>query len=703
MSTLLSTLLLSLCVSAPIKAPLAVPVAGSRVPPDENLCVQCHGEKDLWDEKNRHLYVSAESLAHDVHFQKGVNCHDCHGGNHKAQEINPAHAKEDGFRKPSLDVWNACARCHAKEESGLRAGVHGEAGEKAGSDRRLPLDCRACHGPKAHGMVSVRDRQSPVFLDGQVRLCGNCHEKDLDAFSENVHGRALQRSGLSVTAVCADCHGAHGVYRASDSRSTLNAANVAATCGKCHRLIEERLQKSVHRREAVPGGKTKSGTVSPEATRKPGCADCHPGHESHRPDSARFRLGVPDRCGDCHADLFSRYAMSTHGALTELGYGPAATCSDCHGAHDVLPASDPASKLSAANRLETCRKCHPEATPNYRDFDPHADHRNPDRDPVLYWVYVVLMTFLISTFGCFGLHSVLWFVRSLIHVVQHGRPKPLAPGDVAYVRFGPFHRMAHIIMVLSFLGLALTGLPLKYNHYEWAKLLARGLGGFAFTAYWHRMFGVVNIGCLVVYLFRMVGRLSVRPASGTSRLGLVFGPDSPVPNLRDLKDLLRAIRWFLGLGPKPTFERWTYWEKFDFWGACADIVIIGSTGLVLWFPDFFCSFFSGRLLNIAKVIHSTQALLATGFVFAIHFFATHLRPEKFPMDMAILTGLVSEEDLHEERPEYLERMRREGKLDQLRGTPPPRDILSFIGLGGFVALAIGLGLLAGILFGVLAG
>jgi cytochrome b subunit of formate dehydrogenase len=297
---------------------------------------------------------------------------------------------------------------------------------------------------------------------------------------------------------------------------------------------------------------------------------------------------VPDRCRDCHADLFSRYAMSMHGALTELGYGPAATCSDCHGAHDILPISDPASRLSSGNRLETCRKCHPEAARNSLDFDPHADHRTPDRDPVLYWVYVVLMTFLISTFGCFGLHSVLWSVRSLIDVVKKGRPKPLAPGDVAYVRFGPFHRVAHIVMVLSFLGLALTGLPLKYNHCEWAKVLARVLGGFAFTAYWHRMFGLVNIGCLVVYFFRMIGRLSVRPADGASRTGILFGPDSPVPTLRDLKDLLKAIRWFFGLGPKPTFERWAYWEKFDFWGACADIVIIGSTGLILWSPDFFC-------------------------------------------------------------------------------------------------------------------
>ena len=138
---------------------------------------------------------------------------------------------------------------------------------------------------------------------------------------------------------------------------------------------------------------------------------------------------------------------------------------------------------------------------------------------------------------------------------------------------------------------------------------------------------------------------------------MIFGPDSPVPNWRDVKDLFKMLRWFVGLGPKPGFERWAYWEKFDFWGASADIVIIGSTGLILWFPNFFCSFLPGVTLNVAKVIHSTQALLATGFIFAIHFFNIHLRPEKFPADMSLLIGLVSEEEFLAERPDYFERLR----------------------------------------------
>jgi hypothetical protein len=190
---------------------------------------------------------------------------------------------------------------------------------------------------------------------------------------------------------------------------------------------------------------------------------------------------------------------------------------------------------------------------------------------------------------------------------------------------------------------------------------------------------------------------------GVPWLGVVFGPDSPVPNWRDVKDFCRMLRWFVGLGPKPTFERWAYWEKFDFWGACSDIVIIGSTGLVLWLPNFFCTFLPGVTLNVAKVIHSTQALLATGFVFAIHFFSIHLRAEKFPADMSLLIGLVSEEEFLHERPEYYERLRREGKLQGLRATVPSKWRIRLVKLAGFAALAVGLALLAGIVVASLEG
>jgi cytochrome b subunit of formate dehydrogenase len=173
-----------------------------------------------------------------------------------------------------------------------------------------------------------------------------------------------------------------------------------------------------------------------------------------------------------------------------------------------------------------------------------------------------------------------------------------------------------------------------------------------------------------------------------------------VPNPRDLSDIAKMLRWFVGRGPKPTFERWTYWEKFDLWAASADIVLIGTTGLILWFPNQFCSLLPGQALNIADLIHGKLALLATGFVFAIHFFSANLRPEKFPMDISILTGLVSEDEMEEERPELVRRLRESGQLEHYVTETPPAHTLTLAMLGGFIALGMGLALLVAILVAV---
>ncbi len=249
----------------------------------------------------------------------------------------------------------------------------------------------------------------------------------------------------------------------------------------------------------------------------------------------------------------------------------------------------------------------------------------------------------------------------------------------------------------------MTGLPLKYSHQEWAKQLANYIGGFDSTRFWHRVFALVTFTCFGIYMVRLARQFIAGHRRGMPWLRVVFGPDSPVPNWRDVKDFCKMLRWFVGLGPKPTFERWAYWEKFDFWGACSDIIIIGSTGLVLWFPVSFCTFLPGVTLNVAKVIHSTQALLATGFVFAIHFFSIHLRAEKFHADMSLLIGLVSEEEFLHERPDYYERLRREGKLQGLRATVPSKWRIRLVKLAGFAALAVGLALLAGIVVASLEG
>ena len=745
------------------------PPKGSHLKDDDNMCVQCHTTAEAWDPKDPvqyRFYMPLDGLKKDVHFQKGVNCVDCHGGDPTIMEPK-AHQAKDDFRRKLPEIEKFCAYCHEKDvailrasphkdasclechartdaqgtivphsisasmkekladqvgfcgkchsDDGVKAGrakkdvitdlrksVHARAGEKNAQGEGTPLGCAECHGKFSHGLLPVTDPKSPVRLIGQVQACGGCHktiEKDRDkveSFLRSVHGQALEKKGLTVGPGCADCHGSHNVFRARDRRSTLHESNVADTCGKCHQGIEDRLRASVHGRGGL-GGEADRPAPGGTKRQKPICTDCHQGHELQSPESVAFREAEPDRCGNCHAAMSSSYNLSMHGKLTTLGYGPAAKCADCHGSHDILPPDDPNSTLSPENRVHTCTKCHINARANFSNFSPHIDASDARKNPVVHAIQVALFTLLYSTFAFFGIHSLLWFIRGMVEVLKHGRPHGLRPGQTAYVRFVSFHRIGHTIMMSSFLGLALTGLPLRYCHAPWAQSLARYMGGFESTGFWHRFFGIILLTSMLVYLARMVRLLVEGRKQGRPLVGLIFGSDSPIPTLRDLKDFLKMLRWFFGLGPRPGFDRWSYWEKIDFWGAIADTVIIGSTGLVLWFPNFFCGPLPGTTLDIAKVIHSTQALLATGFVFAIHFFNTHFRPDRFPADMSVLSGLVSEEEFKEDRPEYFERLEREGKLEALRTTSPGVFVLWCIRSFGFVALAIGLALLVGMI------
>jgi multisubunit Na+/H+ antiporter MnhB subunit len=146
----------------------------------------------------------------------------------------------------------------------------------------------------------------------------------------------------------------------------------------------------------------------------------------------------------------------------------------------------------------------------------------------------------------------------------------------------------------------------------------------------------------------------------------VFGPDSPVPTFQDVRDWWAHQKWFFGKGEQPQFDRWTYWEKFDYMAVFWGVAVIGLSGLVMWFPEAFTTFLPGWAINVALVIHSDEALLATGFIFTFHFFNVHFRLEKFPIDTVIFSGRVSRTELHHERRRQLERWEKEGKLEEHR-------------------------------------
>jgi cytochrome b subunit of formate dehydrogenase len=255
--------------------------------------------------------------------------------------------------------------------------------------------------------------------------------------------------------------------------------------------------------------------------------------------------------------------------------------------------------------------------------------------------------------------------------------------------------------MVALLGLVLTGLPIAYSNQPWAQRLARSLGGFATTSVWHRFFAVMMLVACGLHLLRAAGRIVVHRRRQCAWGRLLFGPDSPVPNARDARDMVGMVCWFFGLGPKPVFESWTYWEKFDYWAVGLMALLLGSTGVVLWFPGLVSLVFPGWTLNAAKVIHSDTALVVACLLLIVHFFNSHFRPEKFPMDLSLVTGLVGEEHLQAARPEFLERMRHEGRLADIRVRTPLYETIRPAIWGGMLVFGAGFILLLGVLWAAL--
>ncbi len=279
-------------------------------------------------------------------------------------------------------------------------------------------------------------------------------------------------------------------------------------------------------------------------------------------------------------------------------------------------------------------------------------------------------------------------------------PESAAPvgGEKQVLRFKRLNRVLHIVMIVSFMSLALTGMTLKFAYTGWAAVLSRLFGGFESAGYIHRLAAVAMIGIFIAHLVDVV-RMKNR-VYGSWR-ALLLGPDSMLFNKKDLLDLIGNFKWFIGRGPRPQYGRWTYWEKFDYFAVFWGIAVIGSTGLTLWFPELFTRVFPGWLLNVATIIHSDEALLAVGFIFTVHFFNTHLRPEKFPMDIVVFTGRMTLEDLKDDKPAEYESLVKGNKLEEILVEPYPTIVIRAIRLFGWTALAVGFSIVVWIIYAMM--
>jgi cytochrome b subunit of formate dehydrogenase len=272
-----------------------------------------------------------------------------------------------------------------------------------------------------------------------------------------------------------------------------------------------------------------------------------------------------------------------------------------------------------------------------------------------------------------------------------------APPAIVHIRrFDRQARLMHLVIMTTFLGLSATGLPLLFSDAPWSRLLSGLFGGFQGAGRVHRFFGAVLLATVIWHVAHTFWRALIR-----GERGILWGATSMVPQPRDFVQLAQQIRWFLGAGPRPRFDHFTYWEKFDYWAVLWGTVLMGTAGLILWFPHAASRVLPGWMFNVALFVHGAEATLAIGFIFVIHFFNGHLRPGKFPMDLVIFTGSVSGDDLREERAGEYARLAAAGGLAELTVPPPSAALCNRGQIVGTAGLTVGLGLVALILYAVL--
>jgi predicted CXXCH cytochrome family protein len=506
----------------------------------------------------------------------------------------------------------------------------------------------------------------------------------------SIHARPSREDQSRTNATCYNCHDAHYVYPQGSEVRTEWRLDIPNVCGRCHAKQRAEYATSVHG-AAVLQNRNAYAAI---------CSDCHTTHDIADPETDSARLVITRNCGNCHADSLRSYTGTYHGQVNTLGYAYTAKCFDCHGSHAIRRVADPGSTVHPDNRLDTCRKCHRDATAGFVTFQPHATAHDFERYPYMWLSMKFMIALLFGVFLFFWTHSALWFYREYrdrkegkprLHVMTAELRKP---DGKQYRRFGPAWRLAHLLFAISVMTLVLTGMAVFYAETGWAKSVISSLGGPRTAAIVHRTAATVMLGIFFLHLLYMAVHLGRQ-----WRTFDWFGPVSLVPRWQDLWDMLAMFKWFFGLGPRPVFDRWTYWEKFDYWAVFWGMAIIGGSGLMLAFPAATASVLPGWVFNVATVVHGEEAFLAAVFLFTVHFFNNHFRPDKFPLDIVMFTGAVPLEEFRREHALEYQRLADAGQLARHLVDAPSRPMTLGSKALGFTLIAFGLTLLVLVMVG----
>jgi cytochrome b subunit of formate dehydrogenase len=610
----------------------------------------------------------------------------------------------------------ACLGCHQADKHKIE--VPAADGEKRtlpainpktfGAGVHAELQCVDCHANIVDAKENHQKDASRPAPD-----CATCHQKqweearqpgmgqkvgrlgvvvsNIEAYKQSFHARPDADHPERAKAGCNDCHSAHdfAVPKAGTPEREQYRLTTLQVCGKCHEDQLDEYKESIH-------GQTTLGKGDPKAAV---CIDCHTTHEVKGASSDAFKLNTVDVCGGCHKNELHSYFDTYHGQVTRLGYTYTAKCSNCHGSHGIKGPDDPKSKVHIDNRLKTCQQCHDGkkglglATAGFVTFGVHANSHDYDKYPQVWIATKSMAALLIGVFVFFWTHCILWYYREWKErkegkTVAHVKTAELGIPQKHFQRFAWGWRLAHLAFAVIMFVLILTGITALYPATTWAPKVAAALGGPHGMGVIHRICAALFIGIFVIHFLYVAQKLL------RDRSFRWFGPDSLVPNWKDLADIWHMFKWFVGKGEKPKFDRWTYYEKFDYWAVFWGVNIIGWSGLMLALPEVTARYLPGWVFNIATMVHGEEAFMAAVFLFTVHFINNHLRPEKMPPpDVVMFTGTQSLEEFQREHPAQYQRLVDSGELEKYLVDAPSRPMHVVSVILGLALMAIGFALL----------
>jgi cytochrome b subunit of formate dehydrogenase len=612
-------------------------------------CLACHSDKDLEAETERgkklNLFVPENALDGSAH--EGFSCTDCHTGAKSFEEI--PHSD-----KP---MTKACADCHEDAKEAMTKDVHGKA--RAAGDPNSPFCCD-CHG--GHQILPLSSPYSRFSKLKQVDTCGKCHGSDklnlvekgitkrnlVERYKSSIHWQAILEGKKAAT--CTDCHGYHGILSSASSESGVSRVGVANSCQKCHTLQAKSFWSGAH------GSALYNGNHD-----VPTCTTCHGDHDMA---SLRARVGDAKQwastqvCIWCHGNqrMMARYGLNTdpvesymkdfHGLTQRSTMGASATCSDCHDPHHSLPANHPSSRMHISNRGPACGKCHGKVSENFAMSFTHkvALRENPggNIENIIRILYIIL---IIGSVAGMIFYNLLIWIKAVRDKIKKQRTEKKVK------RMTPYEKHTHMILFITFSILVLTGFALKFPDAFWVKwLFAIGMTE-TIRAFIHRIAAVAMTVDLVIFGFYLLLR-----KRGKKVLNEIL------PRKRDFTDFWKCLKYYLGITKSdhpPKFALFNFTEKFEFWALVWGTVVMVVSGLVLWFPTAIPGGWPAWIINVARVIHFYEALLATLAILIWHGFHTILHPAEYPMNTSWLTGYVTEEEAaHHFEGDAVEKMKK---------------------------------------------